>query len=73
MKKFSFGIALIILGIMTFVYTGINFITAEKVVDLGPLKIDREKSHLIQWSPLVGVILVLGGIVTVLRGRKGGN
>jgi len=34
MKRPTVGIALVILGIMMFVYTGINFITTKEVVDL---------------------------------------
>ena len=66
----AFGIGLVILGIMMFVYTGINFITTKKVVDIGPIKIDKEENHPIQWSPIVGVILVLGGIGLVIKGKN---
>ena len=72
-KPTTVGIALVILGIMMFVYTGINFITTKEVVDLGPLKINKEENHPIQWSPVVGVVLVLSGIVIVLRNRKGSD
>jgi len=71
MKTSNFGIALVILGIMMFVYTGIDFVTNKRVVDIGPIKIDKEENHPIQWSPVVGVVLIIGGIVLVLRGRKG--
>jgi uncharacterized membrane protein YidH (DUF202 family) len=70
MKTSNFGIALVILGIMMFVYTGIDFVTNKRVVDIGPIKIDKEENHPIQWSPVVGVVLIVGGIVLVLRGRK---
>ena len=70
MKASTFGIGLIILGIMMVAYTGIDFITKKRVVDIGPIKIDKEENHPIQWSPIVGVILVVGGIGLVVRGRK---
>ncbi len=70
MKASTFGIGLIILGIMMVAYTGIDFITKKRVVDIGPIKIDKEESHPIQWSPIVGVILIIGGIGLVVRGRK---
>ena len=70
MKTSTIGITLVILGIMMFVYTGIDFITKRRVVDIGPIKIDREENHPIQWSPVVGVVLIVGGIVLTLRGRK---
>jgi hypothetical protein len=43
------------------------------VVDIGPIKIDKEENHPVQWSPVVGVVLVVGGIALVLRDRKGGK
>ena len=70
MKGSTFGIGLVILGVMMFIYTGINFITKKRVVDIGPIKIDKEENHPIQWSPIVGVVLVVGGIGLVPRSRK---
>jgi len=70
MKTSTFGIGLIILGIMMFAYTGIDFITKKRVVDIGPIKIDKEEDHPIQWSPIVGVVLIVGGIGLAARGRK---
>ena len=70
MKASTFGIGLIILGIMMVIYTGIDFITKKRVVDIGPIKIDKEENHPIQWSPIVGAVLIVGGISLVVRGRK---
>lgn len=64
------GYALILIGLMMFVFTGINFITTKKVVDIGPIQIDKEESVPIQWSPFVGIALVLGGIGLVVRNKN---
>jgi len=69
MKK-TLGIVLIALGIVMMVYTGFNYITKEKVVDLGPIEINAEKSHTIQWPPVVGVVLIVGGIVVMVLDKK---
>jgi len=66
----AIGIALMVIGIVMIVYTGFNFITTEKVVDLGPIKINQEKNHPVQWSPIIGVVLLIGGIVVIVRDRK---
>ncbi len=71
MKASTVGIAFIILGIMMVAYTGFNLMTTKNVVDMGPIQIDRKVSHQVQWSPVVGVVLIIGGIVLVIRGRKG--
>ena len=66
----SIGIALIVIGVLMIIYTGFNYVTTEKVVDLGPLKINTEKNHPVQWSPIVGVVLLVGGIVVTVTGNK---
>jgi len=65
MKKTTSGIALIILGVMMFIYTGINFITTKKVIEVGSVDIRRQENHPIQWSPIVGAVIVVSGLVLV--------
>jgi hypothetical protein len=70
MRLRPFGIVLSIIGIAMIIYTGFNYVTTEKVVDLGPIKINAEKNHPVQWSPIVGIVLLVGGIVIVLSDKK---
>ena len=53
MKK-TFGFVLLAIGIIMMAYTGFNYVTTEKVVDIGPIEINAEKNHTVQWPPLVG-------------------
>lgn len=64
------GIVLIVLGIIMMLITGFNVITKKKVVDLGPIEINKEEKHPIQWSPIIGGILLVGGIVVIATGKK---
>ena len=66
----SLGIGLIVLGIIMIIYTGFNYVTKENVVDLGPIQINADKNHPVQWSPIIGVVLLVGGIVVVVTGKK---
>jgi uncharacterized iron-regulated membrane protein len=50
------GIVLVVLGIIMMLITGFNIITKKKVVDLGPIEINKEEKHPIQWSPIIGGI-----------------
>lgn len=70
MKTKSLGIFIILIGIIMMIYTGFNFVTTEKVVDIGPIKINQEKNHPVQWSPILGVVLIVGGIAIVAFGKK---
>ncbi len=69
MKK-TLGIVLVVIGIIMIVYTGFNFVTKEKVVDLGPIEINKEKNNTVQWPPVVGIILIVGGIVVIVFDKK---
>lgn len=69
----TLGIVLIVIGIAMIAYTGFNYVTTEKVVDLGPIKINKEKNHPVQWSPIIGVVLLVGGIVVIAIDKKNHN
>ena len=64
------GIVLIVIGILMIAYTGFNLVTTEKVVDLGPIKINKEQSHPVQWLPIVGGMLLVGGLLIVVADKK---
>jgi len=66
----TIGIALIIIGIVMIAYTGFNFITTKKVVDLGPIEINKEQNHHVQWPPIAGAVLLVGGIVIIVTNKK---
>lgn len=68
MKKIGF--VLITIGIIMMAYTGFNYVTTEKVVDVGPITINAKKKHPVQWSPILGVALLVGGIVMVVFDKK---
>jgi uncharacterized membrane protein YidH (DUF202 family) len=64
------GIVLIILGILALVYSGINYTTEKKVVDIGKLEINKEQRRSINWPPVTGVLLLVGGIVVLMTDKK---
>lgn len=66
----TIGIVIIALGILMMVYTGFNYITTKNVVDLGAIQINKETNHPVQWSPIVGVLLLVGGIVIIATSKK---
>jgi len=70
MKIRTVGIVIIILGIVMLLYTSFNYVTTEKVVDIGPIEINQQVNHPIKWSPIIGVILALGGVVLIVINSK---
>ena len=70
MKTKILAVILIAIGILMIAYTGFNFITTKKVVDLGPIEINKEENHAVQWPPIAGGMLLLGGIVIMAMDKK---
>ena len=70
MKIRTVGIIMIILGIIMLLYTSFNYVTTEKVVDIGPIEINQQVNHPVRWSPVIGVVLALGGVVLIVVNNK---
>lgn len=70
MQTKTTGIILIILGIIAMIYTGFNYVTTKKVVDIGSVQVDSKEHHHVQWSPIVGTVLIVGGVVILATNRK---
>ncbi len=64
------GVVLIILGVVVLAYQGITYTTREKVVDLGPLKITKEKEKTVFLPPILGALALVGGVVLVVVGSR---
>lgn len=64
------GVLLIVLGIISFAYQGINYTTHKKVLDLGPIQATKEEHKTIPLPPIFGGIALVGGIVLLVAGRK---
>ena len=52
------------------IYTGFSYITEKRVVDIGSLQVNKEERHFVQWPPIAGAILLIGGIVIIATGRS---
>ena len=66
----TIGAIVLAIGILMTVITGFTYVTKEKVVDVGPLEINKEEHHPVYWSPITGIVLAVGGIVILLVARQ---
>jgi len=64
------GILLIVLGGLALAYQGFNYTHQEKVLDVGPIHATADKHDRISISPLVGGLVLVGGIALVVMGAK---
>ena len=64
------GIALIVIGIVALAYGGFSFTTTEKVAEIGPLKVEKEKTRSVPLPPILGGAAVVAGVVLVAMGAR---
>jgi hypothetical protein len=71
----TIGITFIVLGCCMLIWTGFNYTKKEKIIDAGPVEIYADKEKTINWSPYLGVVLLVGGIAifSVSKSYKGKN
>jgi drug/metabolite transporter (DMT)-like permease len=68
--KNSAGLILITIGVVMLVWGAFGFKTREKVLDLGPIEATKETTHRMPYAPVVGAILLVGGVVVLVTGRR---
>ena len=64
------GLILIVLGIISFAYQGINYTTHKKIVDIGPIQASTTEHKTIPLPPILGGLALVGGIVLLVAERK---
>lgn len=73
MKPISWvGILLIVLGGLALAYHGFNYTHREHVMDVGPMHVTTETQDRLPIPPILGGLLLVGGIaLLVIEGKKG--
>ncbi len=62
------AVILITLGIVVLAYSGLSFKTPGQPIDLLGVHVETTRSHFI--PPVAGALMLVGGIVLVLVGKK---
>ena len=66
----TIAIVVLALGILMTVITGFNVVTKKKVVDIGPLEVNKEEKTPVYWSPWTGIFLIAVGASLVIYTQK---
>lgn len=69
MKPSIIAILLIVIGAAMLAYEGFTYTTREKAIDLGPIQVTAEKQHYVYLPPVLGGVLLIGGVLMLLRSR----
>jgi uncharacterized membrane protein len=64
------GLVLIALGAVALIYQGITYTSREKIFNIGPIHASADTKKTIPLPPLLGGLVLAGGIVLVIIGRK---
>src|SRR5882724_6019791 len=66
------GIILVVLGAIALLYGGMQYTTRERVVDVGPVHVDSDRTHQVPYAPMAGAIVLIAGVAMLLGNRRGG-
>lgn len=63
----ALGALLLVLGVVALVYGGLSWTRKDTVIDAGPVEVTADKRESLAVPPLVGLALLVGGLVLVMR------
>jgi hypothetical protein len=66
----AIAILLIVLGVFAIGYQGFTYVTRDKVVDLGPVEVTKEKTKTVYLPPILGAVALVAGIALLLSGSR---
>jgi uncharacterized membrane protein HdeD (DUF308 family) len=64
------GIILIVAGLAMLIFRGFNVQTEEKILDAGPLQINKKENKWIGWPVYTGAIAIIAGIVLLVTDKS---
>jgi hypothetical protein len=64
------GIVLAVLGVLALLYQGFSYTHTEKVLDVGPIHATRDDREHIAVPPIVGALILAGGVALLVIGAK---
>ena len=64
------GFLLVVVGFLALVYGGITYNRERTVLDVGPFKATATEQHNVPFSPIVGGIVLLGGVLLLVVPKR---
>ena len=62
------GIILAALGVLALLYGGFRYTTRDRLIDVGPLKVDAERTHDVPVAPIAGGLMLAAGAALLFGG-----
>jgi len=67
------GLILLIIGLLMTIFTGFKVFTKKKIIDIGNVKVSKSEPHKVNWSPFVGMGIMIAGGIMLIAGPKRSN
>ena len=61
---------LIVAGVLMIVFRGFNLQTEKKVVDIGPVEINKKENRWVGWPTYAGAIAIAAGAIIFATSKK---
>jgi uncharacterized membrane protein HdeD (DUF308 family) len=66
----ALGIILIVGGIFLLIFRSFSFTEEKKVVDIGPLEVNKKENKTVGWPVYAGIITIAAGVIVLVAGKK---
>lgn len=65
-----FGVILLIAGVALLVYQSFTYTKREKILEIGPAKIEADTQHTVPIPPIIGWVVLAGGVALTVNGLR---
>ena len=66
----ALGILLIVAGILMLIFKGFNFTREKKIVDIGPVEVNKQEQKTVAWPMYAGAIAIAAGAIVLIASRR---
>jgi len=64
------AIILIVAGILMLIFNGFSFTQEKKLVDVGPVEINKKEKKSVSWPMYAGGLALAAGVVVLMTAKK---
>ena len=64
------GLVLIALGLAALVSQGVTYTSRDVVLDIGPVRATADRQKTLSLPPVLGIVVVLGGVALLIVGLR---
>ena len=66
----ALGIILVVVGIAMLIFRGFSMTTEKKVIDAGPIEVNKKENKWVGWPVYTGAIAIVAGLIFIAADRR---